>query len=110
VLTEEKVQDTEVRLQISPRNSLRCLAQETGVSLGSAFTATKFIKFRPYKITVVHELKPPDYAAKIRFCNWLLQNVHPQLLFITDEAWFHLSGHVNAHNVRIFSDENPHAI
>jgi hypothetical protein len=49
----------------------------------------------------VHELKQPDYAARIRFCNWLLQNVHdgivdPQLLFMTHEAWFHVGGHVNA--------------
>jgi hypothetical protein len=32
------------------------------------------------------------------------------LLFMTDEAWFHISGHVNAQNVRIWSDENPHTI
>jgi hypothetical protein len=49
----------------------------------------------------VHEPKKPDYAAKIRFCNWLLQNVHdgivdPHFLFMTDEAWFPVSGHVNA--------------
>ncbi|PNF37420.1 hypothetical protein B7P43_G16027 [Cryptotermes secundus] len=115
VLTEEKVKDIQARLQISPRKSLRRLAQETGVSLGSARTATKLIKFRPYKVTVVHELKEPDHAARIRFCNWLLQNVHdgivdPQLLFMTDEAWFHVGGHVNAQNVRIWSNENPHAI
>ena len=115
VLTELKVQDIQARLQISPRKSLRRLAQETGVSLGSARTATKLIKFRPYKVTVVHELKQPDHAARIRFCNWLLQNVHdgivdPQLLFMTDEAWFHVGGHVNAQNVRIWSNENPHAI
>jgi hypothetical protein len=24
----------------------------------------------------VHELKRPDYEARIHFCNWLLQNVH----------------------------------
>jgi hypothetical protein len=61
--------DIEARLWTSPRKSLRRLAQETGVSLESAFTAKKLIKFRPYKITVVY------YAARIRFCNWLLQNV-----------------------------------
>jgi hypothetical protein len=73
ILMEEKVRDIAARLRISPRISLRRLAQETGVSLGSAFTATKLIKFRPYKITVVHELKQPDYAARIRLCNWLMQ-------------------------------------
>jgi hypothetical protein len=78
-----KGRDIEGRLQISPQKSLRHLAQETGVSLGSPFTATKLIKFRLYKITVVPELKQPDYAAKIRFCNWLLQNVHNGI-FIND--------------------------
>jgi hypothetical protein len=71
------------------------------VSLGSAFTATKLIKFYPHKITVVQEPKQPDYAARIRFCKWLQQHVHdetvnPQLLFMTDEAWFHISGHASA--------------
>jgi hypothetical protein len=63
VFTKEKVRDIEARLQVSPRNSLRRLAQETGISLGPAFIATKLIKLRPYKITTVHELKQPDYAA-----------------------------------------------
>jgi hypothetical protein len=63
----------------------------------------------------MHELKQPDFAARIGFCNWLLQNVHdgivdPQLLFMTDEAWFYVSGLVNVQNVRIWSDDNPHAI
>jgi hypothetical protein len=48
----------------------------------------------------VHELKQKDYAARIRFCNWLLQNVHdgivePELLFMTDEVWVHVRGHVS---------------
>ena len=33
----------------------------------------------------------------------------PQL-FMTDEAWFRVSGHVSAQNVRIRSNENPHTI
>ncbi|PNF32668.1 hypothetical protein B7P43_G13122 [Cryptotermes secundus] len=99
VLTEEKIRAIEAQIQISPRKPLRRLAQKTGVSLGSAFTGTNLIKFCLYKITVVHELKQPDYAAKIRFCKWLLQNVHvgivdAQLLFMTDDVWFHVSGHV----------------
>jgi hypothetical protein len=76
VLTEEKVRDIEARLQIRRRESLGRLAQETVVSLGSAFTPTKLIKFRLYKITVVLEVKQPDYATRIHICNWLLLNVH----------------------------------
>jgi hypothetical protein len=60
----------------------------------------------------VYELKQPDFAARIGFCNRLLQNVHDgivdtQLLFMTNE---HVSGRVDAQNVRIWSDDNPHAI
>jgi hypothetical protein len=45
----------------------------------------------------------------------MLKNVHnglvePQLLFITDEAYFHLTGYVNSQNARFWSDENPHAV
>jgi hypothetical protein len=63
----------------------------------------------------VHELKQPDFAARIGFCNWLLQNVHdgtvdPQLLFMPNKAWFHVSGHVNTQNARIWSNDNPHTI
>jgi hypothetical protein len=55
----------------------------------------------------VYELKQPDFAARIGFCNWLPQNVRdgivdPQLLVMTDEVWFHVSGRVNAQNVRIW--------
>jgi S-adenosylmethionine synthetase len=63
VLTEEKVRDIEARLQTNPRKSLGRLAKETGVSVGYAFRATKLFKFRPYKITVVHELTQQHYAA-----------------------------------------------
>jgi hypothetical protein len=61
------------------------------------------------------KLKQPDYAARNRFCKWLLQNVHdgivdPQLVFMTDEAWFHVSDHVSAQNIRIWSGENPHTV
>jgi hypothetical protein len=49
---------------------------------------------------IVCELQDPDYAARINFFSWLLQNVHdrfvdPQLLLVTDDAWFYISNHVN---------------
>jgi hypothetical protein len=36
-------------------------ALQSGVSVGSARTATKLLHTRPYKITVVPEIKPVDY-------------------------------------------------
>jgi hypothetical protein len=56
-------------------------------------------------------LKEPDYAARIQFCSWLLQNVHnevmdPQLLFIIHD----LSSHVSIPKVWMWNEENPHVI
>jgi hypothetical protein len=82
------------------------------VSVGSASEATKLIKLLPYRVRVVHELKPVDVPQRIQFCNWMLKNVHdglvdPQLLLVND---FHLSCYVNDQNTQIWSDKNPHAV
>jgi hypothetical protein len=63
----------------------------------------------------VHECKPIDCPERIRFCNWILKNVHDglivsRLLFITDKACFQSSSYVNSQNARIWSDKNPHAV
>jgi hypothetical protein len=44
VLTEEKLVDMGVRLEHTPRNSLKHVAQDTGVSNSSARRATKLLK------------------------------------------------------------------
>jgi hypothetical protein len=89
------------------------LSQETDVSVGSASKATKLIKFRPHR--GANALKPIDAPKRTWFCNRMLKYVQdwlldPQLLFITGEAYIHLSGHVNSQNTRIWSDENLHAV
>jgi hypothetical protein len=63
----------------------------------------------------MHELKHIVAPQRIWFCNWMLKNVHgglvnSQLLFITNEAYFHLSGYVNARNTRIWNDKYPHSV
>jgi hypothetical protein len=95
LLTDEKLEDIQMQLQISP--------WKTGVSVGSASKAAKLIKLYLCRVTVINELKPVDASQRIQFCNWLLKNVHDrlidhQLLFLTDEAYFHLSGYVNCKN------------
>lgn len=57
MLTEEKVKDIQAQ-KICTYKSLRCLAQETGILLGSVFTVTRLIiiQFCLYKIMYVHEL------------------------------------------------------
>ncbi|KAJ4436212.1 hypothetical protein ANN_18842 [Periplaneta americana] len=62
VLTEEKLDEVGARLEDSPRKSLRRrrLAQEVNISKTSAFVATKLLKLKPYRVTVVHALQPQD--------------------------------------------------
>jgi hypothetical protein len=61
------------------------------------------LHIRPYKVTVVPEIKPVDYEKRMRFCDWFISHVHVGLLdtkltFFTDEANFNLSEYINSQN------------
>jgi hypothetical protein len=51
---------------------VRRLEEKTGILKSSAETATKLLKLRQYKATVVHGLQPRDAASSINFGKWLL--------------------------------------
>jgi hypothetical protein len=113
VLTEEKLDDIGARHEHTPSKSLKRLAQETGVSASTARRATRLLKLRPYKTTVIHDLQPRDPCSRVHFCSWFLPSVvvgeiDPQLTFFSAEAWFHLQGYVNTQNNRYLSSQNPH--
>jgi hypothetical protein len=57
------------------RKSLKCLAQETGVSKFSAKMATQLLKLRSYNTTVIHAFKLCNPASRVHFCSWFLQSV-----------------------------------
>jgi hypothetical protein len=69
VITEEKLDDIGGRLEHTPRKAQKRLAQETGVSKSSARSATKLLKIRLYKTTVIHVLQPHHPASKVYFCS-----------------------------------------
>jgi hypothetical protein len=46
VLSEEKLDEIDARLEHSPQKPLRCPAQETGVSESSPQTTTKLMKLK----------------------------------------------------------------
>jgi hypothetical protein len=80
VLTEEKLNDIGWRLENSPRKSLWRLAERSGVSVVGAWTATKLLDIRPYKITFVPEIKPVDYQERVSYCNRFINYVHDGLM------------------------------
>ncbi len=69
--------------------------------------------FFPYRISVLHKLKPEDYSPHYDYCDWFFnkfgRNVETMsTIFFSDETWFHLSGYVNSQNYCIWSTNNPH--
>ena len=69
------------------------------------------LKFHPYKLQVVHELRPIDRQMRIAFYAQLKDmfaenNILPNLL-MSDEAHFHITWFVNKRNYRYWSDTNP---
>jgi len=68
----------------------------------------KDFKFHPYKMCVVQEPRATDYEQRedfaIRMQVLLEEN---EIIIMSDEAHFHLSGEVNKQNLRYWASENP---
>jgi hypothetical protein len=72
-------------------------------------------KLHPYRVSIVQESLPTDLEKLVRHCLWFQRLVweHPgifDITWITDEAWFHLSGYINSQNTRVWAEENPYEI
>lgn len=65
------------------------------------------LKFHPYKLSVVQELNPRDFATWENACEALLCMPHDTIVFFSDEALVHLSGRVNRENMSYWSPNNP---
>jgi hypothetical protein len=83
------------------------------MSKSSAKRATQLLKFRPYKITVIHPMQPCYPASSVHFCSWFRQSFvegenGPQLTMFSGEAWFYLQGYINTQNNRYWSSQNPY--
>ena len=96
-----------------PNSSIRQGARALNMTYSSVQkTLRKTLKFWPYKIKLVHAMKPEDWTARVRFAETILENVEQDNLYLenicfSDEATFHVAGVVNRHNVRIWGTENP---
>jgi hypothetical protein len=113
VLTPEILQNIQTAIPRSPHTFWRKLSAQTGISLGLTHTAVrKMLKLYPYRMQVFHKIIPGDYAKRFNYCRWFKNLIRGNIgvldqVFFTDEAWFHLSGHVNSQNHRKWRNKNP---
>jgi hypothetical protein len=66
VLSDDSLDDIRQTLLRSPRNSLRKLSLQSGLSYLSLHMATKILKLHPYPVHVMHELK--ELGKEKRLC------------------------------------------
>jgi hypothetical protein len=115
VCTPAVIADTEARMIRSPMKSTRKLSQQTNASRRSCQRELHYLQMKPYRMTCVQELRQEDKAKHVYYCTWLLQTIvsgllDPLLYFMSGEAWFYLSGHVNSQNTRYWSVDYPNTI
>lgn len=104
-VTEENSISIMAQIELKPHSSTRQLAQDAGISKGSVSTILRKNRFHPYKMVILHKLKPEDYPKRIDFCTKyldMLQNSHtiPFKVMWTDESIFTLKGWINKQNYR----------
>lgn len=117
IVNEQKVNGSFQLISREPSLSLRRLSQQSGLSRSSMHRVLrKRLNLYPYKVSVRHELLPRDYVPRVAFCVWFKSlisingdNILDNVIF-SDEAWFHLKGHNNSQNNRIWADRNPNII
>ena len=113
VLSPEKIAEIGSAFDNCPTLSLRKAAQQLSCSVFSIWkTIRSELRLFPYKITRVQQLKEADKPQRVYFCNWFeqLTTEDQEVLdhfYFSDEANFHVNGHVNAQNARIWGAVNP---
>lgn len=111
VRTPDNIATVRTALMRSPGRSARRHAQELRMKRDSVRIILKSdLKFHPYKIQVVQQLKERDYGQREDFAvrmQVLFTDNPDVMMLMSDEAHFHLNGSVNKQNLRYWAPENP---
>lgn len=96
-----------------PHRSIRDIARDTHLSIGTVWAILKQHRMRPYRISLHQALTPQDADRRIRFCHWAQRTIGENPTFFsnvlwTDESTFSSTGIVNRHNMHYWCDQNPH--
>mgnify|MGYP001047299604 CR=1 FL=1 len=113
-ITEEKIEEVTDVLENQSQTSVRSVA--TACSLSRTTThriMTEYLLLKPYKVQFVQQLYEEDFQDRVEMCKTLISMLAnhdiQENLFFSDEATFYLDGLVNKHNIRYWSESNPHA-
>lgn len=100
----------------NPRDSTRSAAQRLGIrNHTTVWRALHRQRSHPYHFQRVQGLLPTDFAPRLQFATWLLEqrerdrSFSSHILF-TDEAYFTRDGVFNMHNNHFWTENNPHVI
>lgn len=111
VRTPDNIATVRTALMRSPGRSARRHAQELRIKRNSVRIILKSdLKFHPYKILVVQQLKERNYGQREDFAvrmQVLFTDNPDVMMLMSDEAHFHLNGSVNKQNLRYWAPENP---
>jgi hypothetical protein len=98
----------------SPKKSQRRISKELipSISRSGLQRILKDLGAFSYKIQILHDLRPCDFAARISYCARVLANLYENPRYLdnwwwSDESHFLLSGHVNRQNMRFLGWERP---
>lgn len=81
--------------------SVQKLSQQSGIKYISCHKILYSVNLRPYRLTLVQELKEAD-----RLLNKIADGaLYPILYFKSDEAWFYLCGHFSLQDTRYWFAE-----
>ncbi|XP_076047220.1 uncharacterized protein LOC143028735 [Oratosquilla oratoria] len=103
------IQDVRDHLEQSPRMSTRRLSQQVGISRRSVRRIIHSdLKLFPYKVQILQAQTQENKTERYEFGQTISERIENDPLLFSDEAHFHLSGHVNKQNSRFWASEQPH--
>lgn len=98
-----------------PNTSHRSLADTTNTTRTKVLDTLKKHKFKPYRVRKVHHIREGDFARRLRFCEFFVEQCRQDGNFLmniiwTDESRIDTSGIFNRYNSYYWDTENPHVV
>ncbi|CAF0812160.1 unnamed protein product [Adineta ricciae] len=113
LMTEEKLDEIEEVLSTTSMVSVRGVSQSVNLSKTVVHRAMRdVLGYKPYKMHRTQQLFDEDKDLRVVMAEILLPIIEDEnndgLIFLSDDATFHVSGMIHKHNCRIWSQDNLH--